>query len=56
MARGGALNLVGAAVAAVTTLVVTVVITREFSKPVAGAFFTAISLFLIVESAAGLGA
>ena len=56
MARGSALNLIGAAVAAVTTLALTVVITREFSKPVAGAFFTAISLFLIVESAAGLGA
>jgi O-antigen/teichoic acid export membrane protein len=56
VARGGALNLVGAGVAAVATLAVTVVITRHFSKPVAGAFFTAISLFLIVESAAGLGA
>jgi O-antigen/teichoic acid export membrane protein len=56
VARGSALNLVGALVAAVTTLALTVVITREYSKPVAGAFFTAISLFLIVESAAGLGA
>jgi O-antigen/teichoic acid export membrane protein len=56
VARGSALNLIGALVAAVTTLVLTVVITREYSKPVAGAFFTAISLFLIVESAAGLGA
>jgi O-antigen/teichoic acid export membrane protein len=56
VARGGALNLVGAAVAAVTTLAVTVVITRHFTKPVAGSFFTAISLFLIIESAAGLGA
>ena len=56
VARGSALNLVGALVAAVTTLVLTVVITREYTKPVAGAFFTAISLFLIVENAAGLGA
>ena len=56
VARGSALNLIGAGVAAVTTLALTVVITREYSKPVAGAFFTAISLFLIVESAAGLGA
>jgi O-antigen/teichoic acid export membrane protein len=56
VARGGALNLAGAVVAAATTLAVTVMITRHFSKPVAGAFFTAISLFLIVESAAGLGA
>ncbi len=56
VARGSALNLIGAFVAAVTTLALTVVITREYTKPVAGAFFTAISLFLIVESAAGLGA
>jgi O-antigen/teichoic acid export membrane protein len=56
VARGGAVNLAGAAVAAVTTLAVTVLVTRQFSKPVAGAFFTAISLFLIVESAASLGA
>jgi O-antigen/teichoic acid export membrane protein len=56
VARGSALNLIGAFVAAVTTLALTVVITREYSKPVAGAFFTAISLFLIVENGAGLGA
>ena len=56
VARGGAANLAGALVAAVTTLAVTVLVTREFSKPVAGAFFAAISLFLIVESASGLGA
>lgn len=56
VARGGTLNLAGAAVAAVATLAVTVVITRLFTKPVAGAFFTAISLFLIAEAAAGLGA
>ena len=52
VARGGALNLAGALVAAVTTLAVTVLVTRHFSKPVAGAFFTAISLFLIVEAVA----
>jgi O-antigen/teichoic acid export membrane protein len=56
VARGGAANLAGAGVAAVTTLAVTVLVTRHFSKPVAGAFFTAISLFLIVESVASLGA
>ncbi len=56
VARGGALNLAGALVAAVATLVLTVVITRQFTKPVAGAFFTATSLFLILEAAAGLGA
>ena len=56
VARGGALNLAGAGVAAAATLALTVVITREYSKPVAGAFFAATSLFLIVEAAAGLGA
>jgi O-antigen/teichoic acid export membrane protein len=56
VARGGAANLAGAAVAAVTTLAATVVVTRHFSKPVTGAFFTAISLFLIVEAIASLGA
>jgi O-antigen/teichoic acid export membrane protein len=56
VARGGALNLAGAAVSAITTIGVTVVITRHFSKPVAGAFFTAISLFLILEAVASLGA
>jgi O-antigen/teichoic acid export membrane protein len=56
VARGGALNLVGAAVAAIATVGVTVLVTRQFSRPVAGAFFTATSAFLIVESIAGLGA
>jgi O-antigen/teichoic acid export membrane protein len=56
VARGGTLNLAGAVVAGVTTLVVTVIITRRFSKPVAGAFFTATSAFLIVEAIASLGA
>ena len=56
VARGGAANLAGAAVAAATTLAVTVLVTRHYSEPVAGAFFTAISLFLIVEAVASLGA
>jgi O-antigen/teichoic acid export membrane protein len=56
VARGGALNLAGAAVSAVTTIGLTVVITRHFTKPVAGAFFTAISVFLIMEAVASLGA
>lgn len=56
VARGGALNLAGALIAAVATLALTVVITRQFTKPVAGAFFAATSLFLILEAAAGLGA
>ena len=56
VARGGAANLAGAIVAAVTTLAITVLVTRHYSQPVAGAFFTAISLFLIVEAVASLGA
>jgi O-antigen/teichoic acid export membrane protein len=56
VARGSALNMAGAAIAGITTVVVTAVVTRHFDKPVAGAFFTAISLFLIVRAVAGLGA
>lgn len=56
VARGGVINLVGAFVAAVATVGITVLVTRKFSRPVAGAFFTASSAFLIVESVAGLGA
>jgi O-antigen/teichoic acid export membrane protein len=56
VARGGAANLAGAIVAAATTLAVTVLVTRHYSQPVAGAFFTAVSLFLIVEAVASLGA
>jgi O-antigen/teichoic acid export membrane protein len=50
------LNLVGAAIAGLSLIVLTVVITRSFSKTAAGAFFTAMSLFLIVEAVASLGA
>ena len=35
---------------------VTILVTQVFTKPVAGAFFTAISAFLIVEAVASLGA
>ena len=56
IARGSTLNLAGAAVAAAATLGVTVLVARAFSRPVAGAFFTATSLFLIVEMVASLGA
>jgi O-antigen/teichoic acid export membrane protein len=56
VARGGTLNLAGAAASALATVCITVLVAREFSKPVAGAFFTATSLFLIVEAVAGLGA
>jgi O-antigen/teichoic acid export membrane protein len=56
IARGSTLNLVGAAVAAAATVGVTVLVARAFTRPVAGAFFTATSLFVIVEMAANLGA
>jgi O-antigen/teichoic acid export membrane protein len=56
IARGSTLNLAGAAVSALTTLGLTVLVTREFSRPTAGAFFTAMSLFLILETTAVLGA
>lgn len=56
VARGSTLNLVGAGVAAITTIIITLLVTRTFSRPVAGAFFSATSLFLIVESVASLGA
>jgi O-antigen/teichoic acid export membrane protein len=50
------LNLFGAFVAALATVGVTVLVTRQFSKPVAGAFFTATSVFLIAEALGSLGA
>ncbi len=56
VARGGLLNLVGAAVAGFGTVALTLVITRSFSEAAAGAFFTAMSLFLIIEAVASLGA
>ncbi len=56
VARGGLLNLAGAGVAGLSTVALTVLITRTFSQAQAGAFFTAMSLFLIVEAVAGLGA
>ncbi len=55
VARGSTLNLAGAAFSGAATVAVTILVTRNFSKPVAGAFFTAISLFLIAETAASLG-
>ena len=56
VARGSALNLAGAVISAAATLATTVIVTRHFSRAVAGAFVTATSLFLIVEAIAGLGA
>jgi O-antigen/teichoic acid export membrane protein len=56
VARGSLLNLAGAGVAGLSLVVMTIVITRTFSTAAAGAFFTAMSLFLIVEAVASLGA
>jgi O-antigen/teichoic acid export membrane protein len=56
IARGGVLNLAGALVSAVASLGLTIVVTQNFGKPEAGAFFVAMSLFLIVETVASLGA
>jgi O-antigen/teichoic acid export membrane protein len=56
VARGGTLNLIGAAAAAVATVGITVLITRRFSRPMAGTFFTATSVFLIAEAIGSLGA
>ena len=56
MARGGALNLGGALISAIATLGLTIIVTQNFSPTVAGAFFVAMSAFLIVEAVANLGA
>jgi O-antigen/teichoic acid export membrane protein len=53
--RGSTLNLFSAAVAAVTTTAITVLITHAFPKAEAGAFFTATSAFIILNAVAGLG-
>ena len=55
VARGGLLNLVGAGVAGLGTIALTLIITRTFSQAAAGAFFTAMSLFLIIEAVVSLG-
>lgn len=56
VARGGVLNLGGAGLSAIATIAITILVTRHFSRPAAGAFFAATSLFLIVETISNLGA
>jgi O-antigen/teichoic acid export membrane protein len=56
VARGGALNLVGAGVTTLVSLVTTLAITRELTKTGAGTFFAATSLFLLIESLVVSGA
>ncbi|MET0478455.1 MAG: MATE family efflux transporter, partial [Actinomycetota bacterium] len=56
LARGGALNLVGAAVTGLCNFVLLVVVARGLRAQGTGAFYEAVALFLILSSAATLGA
>jgi O-antigen/teichoic acid export membrane protein len=56
VARGGVVNLVGAFISAASTVALTIIVTRNFSKTAVGTFFVAMSLFLIVEAVTNLGA
>lgn len=56
VARAGLFNLTGAGVAGLSTVAITLVVTRGFSRAAAGAFFAATSLFLIIEAISTLGA
>ena len=55
IARGGALNLIGAGVSAVAGVLLVVVVTRSMPQEQAGVFFALTSLFLIAEMVARLG-
>lgn len=55
LARGGALNLAGAVSAGVLGLALVVVVAHVYSQQVAGAFFAATSLFIILGAVSGLG-
>jgi O-antigen/teichoic acid export membrane protein len=55
LARGGALNLVGAVATGVLHFVLLVVVTRGLGAQGTGAFYEAVALFLILSSAATLG-
>lgn len=55
IARGGVLNLAGAGITAVTGVLLTVVVTRTFTKSDAGIFFALTSIFLLAETIARLG-
>jgi O-antigen/teichoic acid export membrane protein len=56
VARGGAISLVGAAVAAILGFALTIVITRGLGAAGAGVFFAAVALFMILSNAGKLGA
>lgn len=55
LARGGALNLAGAMCAGLMGFVLIVAVVRTYDQALAGAFFAATSLFLILNAVAGLG-
>jgi O-antigen/teichoic acid export membrane protein len=55
LARGGALNLVGAVATGLLHFVLLIVVTRGLAAEGTGAFYEAVALFLILSSAAALG-
>jgi O-antigen/teichoic acid export membrane protein len=55
LARGGALNLVGAACAGLMGIGLVLAVAHAYDQEFAGSFFAAVSLFLILLSVAGLG-
>jgi O-antigen/teichoic acid export membrane protein len=55
IARGGTANLLGATVTAFSTFALTVAVTRGLSRPEAGVFFSATSLFLVAFTIGQLG-
>jgi O-antigen/teichoic acid export membrane protein len=55
VARGGTLNVVGALANGLLAALLTVIVARAYDRPVAGAFFAATSMYLIVTSIAELG-
>lgn len=55
LARGGALNLLGAASAGLMGFALVVAVAHTYPQKVAGAFFATTSLFVILNAVAGLG-
>ncbi len=55
VARGSAANLIGGAITAVTSFVLTVVLTRSLPAESVGAFFSMTSLFLLLTTIGQLG-
>ncbi|MDT0302263.1 lipopolysaccharide biosynthesis protein [Streptomonospora wellingtoniae] len=55
VARGGAMNMAGAAAGAVLNLAIVVAVARGFSADTAGLLFSATSVFLLASAVANLG-